>query len=173
MKKFLFILSAAFICFLVSCNSDKKEGGTSDATKKNIDAFNTVSNAFATGDPSKIDSVVASDFVDHGGMHGDGNRDSLKAMIAMMATDKTAKSETKLLLANDEYAVGWLHMTGTNDGTMGIKGASYEMSPIEVVKFKDGKATEHWSFWTVEDMMKMMPKTHVDTTKSSELPRER
>jgi predicted SnoaL-like aldol condensation-catalyzing enzyme len=170
MKKFLFILSAGAICFFVSCNNEKKEeGGTSDAAKKNIDAFNTVSDAFKSGDVSKIDSVVASDFVDHSGMHGDGNRDSLKAMVTMMSMDKTAKSETKLELANDDYVAGWLHMTGSSDGSMGPKGAPYDMSTIELVKFKDGKAIEHWSFVSMADMMKMMPQpgmeNKMDTTK--------
>jgi predicted SnoaL-like aldol condensation-catalyzing enzyme len=162
MKKLLFILSISAFCFLVSCNNDKKEkegaGGTTDAAKKNMDAFNTVSDAFKTGDVSKIDGVVAGDFVDHSGMHGDGNRDSLKAMITMMSMDKTAKSETKLELANDDYVTGWLHMTGTNDGSMGPKGTPYDMSTVEIVKFnKDGKATDHWSFISMGDMMKMMP----------------
>ena len=159
MKKFLFILSVGAICFLISCNNEKKEGegGVSDAAKKNMDAFNTVSDAFKSGDISKIDSVVASDFVDHSGMHGDGNRDSLKAMVTMMSMDKTAKSETKLELANDDYVAGWLHMTGTNDGNMGPKGTPYDMSTFELVKFKDGKAIEHWGFMSTGDVMKMMP----------------
>ena len=159
MKKFLFILSVGATCFLISCNNEKKEGegGVSETAKKNTDAFNTVSDAFKSGDITKIDSVVASDFVDHSGMHGDGNRDSLKAMITMMSMDKTAKSETKLELANDDYVAGWLHMTGTNDGSMGPKGTPYDMSGIELVKFKDGKAIEHWSFMSMADMMKMMP----------------
>ena len=164
MKKFLFILSVGAICFLISCNNEKKEaeGGMSDAAKKNMNAFNTVSDAFKTGDVSKIDSVVASDFVDHSGMHGDGNRDSLKAMVSMMSMDKTAKSETNLELANDDYVAGWLHMTGTSDGSMGPKGTPYDMSSIELVKFKDGKATEHWSFVSMAEMMKMMPQPGMD-----------
>ena len=164
MKKFLFILSVGAICFLISCNNEKKEGegGTSDAAKKNMDAFNTVSDAFKSGDISKIDSVVASDFVDHSGMHGDGNRDSLKAMITMMSMDKTAKSETKLELANDDYVAGWLHLTGTSNGDMGPKGTPYDMSSIELVKFKDGKAIEHWGFMSMGDVMKMMPQPGMD-----------
>jgi predicted SnoaL-like aldol condensation-catalyzing enzyme len=169
MKKFLFILCAGAVCFLVSCNNDKKEasGGMSEAAQKNVAAFNTVSDAFTSGDVSKIDSVVASDFVDHAGMHGDGNRDSLKAAIAMMSQDKTAKSETKLQLANDEYVSGWLHLTGTSDGSMGPKGSPYDINTTELVKFKDGKATEHWSFMSMGDVMKMMPQPAMDNKMDS------
>jgi hypothetical protein len=33
----------------------------------------------------------------------------------------------------------------------------YDMNGIEVVRFKDGKAVEHWAFMDARDMMKMMP----------------
>ncbi len=33
----------------------------------------------------------------------------------------------------------------------------YDMKSIEVAKFKDGKAVEHWSFMDMQGIMKMMP----------------
>ncbi|HEY5967104.1 MAG TPA: hypothetical protein VIU35_03955, partial [Chitinophagaceae bacterium] len=66
MKKLFFILSATASFLLPACNDkDSANGGMSEAARKNLDAFHTVSNAFETGDISRIDSVVASDFVDH------------------------------------------------------------------------------------------------------------
>jgi hypothetical protein len=46
-------------------------------------------------------------------------------------------------------------------------GTNVDMSPIEVSKFKDGKATEHWTFMQPAEMMKMMPAmgNKMDTTK--------
>ncbi len=32
-----------------------------------------------------------------------------------------------------------------------------DMTTVDVVKFKDGKAVEHWSYMDPKDMMKMMP----------------
>lgn len=168
MKKFLFILSAVAICFLVSCTGkDSGGGGMSDAAKKNLDAFHTVDDAFMSGDVSKIDSVVASDFVDHGDK-GDGNRDSLKAMIVKMHNSgKDAKTETKKEFADDEYVMGWMRWTGTSDGSMeGMPAGPYDMTAIEVVRFKDGKAVEHWAFMEPREMMKMMSKQPVDTAKT-------
>jgi len=158
MKKFLFILSTAAICFLVSCKGkDSGGGGMSDAAKKNLDAFHAVNDAFMTGDVSKIDSVVASDFVDHN-EKGEGNRDSLKAMIIKMhKSEKDSKSETIKEFADDEYVMGWMHWTGVSDGTMeGMPAGTYDMKAIEVVRFKDGKAVEHWAFMEPREMMKMM-----------------
>ena len=157
MKKYLFILSAGFICLLNSC-SDKKEGaGMSDKAKKNLEAFHVVDSAFQTGNTSRIDEVVASDFVDHTNK-GDMGRDSLKAMITMMKNSgSNMKSEVKKALADDEYVMAWMRWTGTSDGSMGMPVGPFDMSAIEVVRFKDGKAVEHWSFMEAREMMKMMP----------------
>jgi predicted SnoaL-like aldol condensation-catalyzing enzyme len=164
MKKFISILCSTGFIFLVSCNS--KEAGMSDTAKKNLDAFMTVSNSFQTGDTSQIDDVVAADFVDHTDK-GDRGRDSLIAMIAeMKAANMQMKSEVIKSFADDEYVFGWMRWTGTGNGQMGMPMGPYEMSGIEVVKFKDNKAVEHWSFMEPREMMKMMPSTHADTSKS-------
>ena len=44
-------------------------------------------------------------------------------------------------------------------GPMGAApaGTKYDMTVVHVSKFKDGKATDHWEYMTMGDMMKMMP----------------
>jgi hypothetical protein len=70
--------------------------------------------------------------------------------------DPSMKFETKKQLADDEYAMTWYKMSGTGDGMMMPKGP-FEMNTIEVVRFNsDSKAVEHWSFGSMEEMMKMM-----------------
>jgi len=157
MKKIFFILSAAASFLLPACNEKSSDnGGMSEAAKKNLDAFHAVDNAFQTGDISRIDSLVASDFVDHT-PKGDYNRDSLKTMITMMKNSGTMKSEIKKELADDEYVMGWMHWTGTSNGSMpDMPAGPYDMNGIEVVRFKDGKAVEHWAFMDAREMMKMM-----------------
>ena len=128
----------------------------SDKTKKNIEASHVISKAFGSGDTSGIDAVVASDFVDHTD-RGDMGRDSLKAMIAMMHTmNKDMKMETIKEMADDDYVFSWMRYTGTSDGSMGMPKGPYDMKAIEVVKFKDGLAIEHWGFMEPREMMKMM-----------------
>ena len=90
MKKSLLAISSCLFLFCMSCNNkagdDKMGGGKmSDQAEKNIAASHVVSDAFQSGDISKIDSVVASDFVDHT-ERGDMGRDSLKAMITAIVT---------------------------------------------------------------------------------------
>jgi|RhiMethySRZTD1v2_1073278.scaffolds.fasta_scaffold2210093_2 predicted SnoaL-like aldol condensation-catalyzing enzyme len=165
MKKFFFILSSAACFLLPACTEkDSGNGGMSDAAKKNLDAFHAVDTAFQTGDISRIDSVVASDFVDHT-PKGDRNRDSLKAMITMMKNAGTMKSEIKKEFADDEYVMAWMHWTGTSDGSLpDMPAGPIDMNGIEVVRFKDGKAVEHWAFMDARAMMKMMGSAQMPTS---------
>jgi predicted SnoaL-like aldol condensation-catalyzing enzyme len=168
MKKFLSLFAVAILFSCVSCNNDKDEKtASSESTstekkdnskaEKNLAAFHEVTKAFDSGDPAKIDDVVASDFVDHS-EQGNKNRDSLKAMILGMKADvKDGKTEIIKELADDDYVFGWLRFTGTSGGKSGMPAGPYDMTSVEVVKFKDGKAVEHWAFMDPADMMKMMP----------------
>jgi predicted SnoaL-like aldol condensation-catalyzing enzyme len=171
MQKTLFLALCCGLLAITSCG-DKKDSTTSSTAenksvdhemstgdKAKLDAYNTVSNAFQTGDVSKIDGVVAEDFLDHGDMKDVKGRDSLKAFIvAMHAKMKDAKSETINQVVSGDYVYSWMRYTGTSDGSMGMPAGPYDMSAIELVKFNnDNKAIEHWAFMEMREMMKMMP----------------
>ena len=161
MKKLLFVISAGFFCFLTSCSDKKETGGMSDAAKKNLDAVHGVNKAFDTKDFSKLGDYIAEDCIDHAGEHGDikGLANMKAEFEKMVAGQENAKTEVIKELADDEYAMVWQRYTGTlKTDQMGKKaGDTYDMTAVEVIKFKDGKATEHWSFMQPSDMMKMMP----------------
>lgn len=169
MKKIISPVFAALICICTSCNNPvTTEGNTGkDSTlQKNMAAFDEVTRAFQTGDISKIDNVVSPDFVDHTDQ-GDKGRDSLKAGITMMHDKfKDMKSETINEAANGDYVYGWMRYSGNSDGTMGMPKGPFNMTSIELVKFNNGKAVEHWNFMQPQDMMKMMPPPPaIDTVK--------
>jgi predicted SnoaL-like aldol condensation-catalyzing enzyme len=158
MKKFLFILSAGSVFLFTSCADKKKEGGSgaSDKAAKNLASNHIVMDAFGTGDISKIDSAVAGDFVMHA-EPANQNRDSLKAQIIKgHQSDPTMKMETVKELADDDYVFSWVKMSGNSDGSMGMPKGPYTMNTVEVSKFKDGKASDHWSFCDMHEMMQMM-----------------
>ena len=164
MKKIVLLFTAGLFCCLVSCQNEESTTAAPETkednsmAKKNLEACHVVTNAFDTGDTSKIDGVVASDFVDHTD-RGDKNRDSLKTMIAMWKADsKDNKTEIIKELADEDYVFSWLRFTGTSGGKMGMPAGPYNMTSIEVVRFnKDGKAVEHWGFMEPREMMKFMP----------------
>ena len=137
----------ALLLFFTSCNDAEKTSGPSATAQKNLDAFHTVAKAFDTGDISQIDSVVASDFVDHRPYGDVIGPDSLKAYITMMKNAGSMKSEIKKELADDEYVMAWMRWTGTSNVAMeGMPAGPFDMNGVEVVRFKDGKAVEHWAF---------------------------
>ena len=150
--------------FLIySCNNST-EGSTASAppsgkssmAEKNMAASHIVNKAFETGDASMIDSAVAADFVDHTDQ-GDKGRDSLKAMITMMHKDfPDMKSETIKEVGDDDYVFSLMRFTGTSNGQMGMPKGPYDMHTVQVVRFKDGKAVEHWEYTNWQEMEKMM-----------------
>jgi predicted SnoaL-like aldol condensation-catalyzing enzyme len=167
MKQIISLFAIAFVFALVSCSNDKTESTGTDTmssekksspmAEKNLASNHTVMSAFMSGDVSGIDSVVASNFVGHS-EHGEWNRDSLKAMIPMMhKMNPDMKMESVRDMADDDYVFSLVRMTGTSDGNMGMAKGPYDMKTVEVTKFKDGKAVEHWSYVDPVDMMKMMP----------------
>jgi len=169
MKKNLIPMVCFAIC-LMSCNNDNKPvvaadtaaaGSTISAkAQKNLDAMHTVTKAFETGDVNGIDSVIASGFVDHTDKGDKKGVDSLKAMIKMSHdADKTMKMEIVKELADDDYAFSLMHYSGTGDGKM-MPAGPYDMHSVEVVKFSDGKATEHWGYMEMGEVSKMMGAMH-------------
>ena len=160
MKKIFFAAVAAVI-YLTSCN-DAATTKTSDAREKNMAANDGISKAFETGDVSKLDSFVSADFVDHTDRGDKKGIDSLKAMVTMVhGSFKDMKQEKVHEVADDDYVFSWMHYTGTSDGAMGMPKGPYSMNAIEVSKCKDGKATEHWGFVDMKEMMKMMPQPNM------------
>ena len=162
MKKHLTILSSALIICFAACN-DKPAGGLSATAQKNVEAMHGVTNAFETKDFSKLGDYIAVDAVDHAGDNGDiKGLDSIKASFEKyMATVDNMKSSLIKELADDEYVMSWYRYTGTfKTAQMGHKaGEGFEMKMIELARFKDGKAVEHWGMMEPGDVMKMMGNT--------------
>ena len=167
MRKIFFLLSAAFFGFLPACNekASTTSGEMSDAAKKNLDAFHAVAKAFETGDVSQIDSVVAKDFRDHRPYGDVIGPDSLKTLITMMKNAGTMKSEIKKELADDEYVMAWMRWTGITTVPMdGMPAGPVDMNGVEVVRFKDGKAVEHWAFMPPPPPMTNLPQQQTPST---------
>ena len=167
MKKYLLILATGFACLFTSCKG-KKEGGTSDKAKKNLETAQAITKMFETGDMSKAGDYIATDAVDHTGMNGDVvGLDSIKASFAMfMKMMSDMKNEAVRELADDDYVFQWMKESWTMKvDAMGMKaGEKGNMDAIEVSKFKDGKVSDHWAFISYTDMMKMMNKGQAKDT---------
>lgn len=159
MKKILLMPAALSGIFLISCTNNS---GPSAAAKKNLDAMHGIQQCFDTKDFSKLGDYIATDAVDHAGDQGDikGLANMKTEFEKMSAGNENSKTTIIKELADDDYVMSWLHFTGTiKTDQMGYKaGEKYDMKAIELAKFKDGKATEHWTFLEPAEMMKMMSK---------------
>jgi predicted SnoaL-like aldol condensation-catalyzing enzyme len=155
----IFLSAVVITTCLVACN-DTKTGSaskTDDASQKNIEASKRIADAFQTGNTAAIDSFVADDFIDHTDRGDKIGKDSLKAMINMVhSTMKDMKAENLSVTAENDHVFHWIKFTGTSDGSMGMPAGPYTMHTMEVSRFKDGKAVEHWAYMETQEMMKMM-----------------
>jgi len=157
MKKLFFILTVVILNSLIACNS-----GMSATAKKNKEVNEAITKAYESGDFSKMGDYIAADAVDHASENGV----DIKGLDNIVAEMKKyhdqmpdMKSETFRTMADDEYVMTWSKASGTakTDG-MGVKaGQTISMTSVDVAKFKDGKAVEHWIFMDPKDMMGMMP----------------
>ena len=159
MKKLLFLTTITSLFFFTSCDNDK-EAGMSEKAEKNLEAMHGITKCFDTKDFSKLGDYIAEDAVDHAGEQGDikGLANMKAEFEKMSAGMDNGKTEVIKELADDDYVMSWMHFTGSlKTDMMGMKaGDKYDMAAIEVSKFKDGKAVEHWTFMQPADMMKMM-----------------
>jgi predicted ester cyclase len=169
MKKIFCFAAVSTLMLLMSCtdSSDKTMSSTStDSTAKSEVEVNqannrAIMNAIEKGDSSAIDSLIASDAVDHAGPHmTEVKGDSLKSMLSNM---HKGVSDLKIDIIRDaadgDYVFTLSRMTGTTtNSSMGMPAnTKMDMTGVDLVKFKDGKAVEHWSYMDPKDMMKMMP----------------
>lgn len=150
MKKLLFFSLVTGCGFCLSCNNEK--GGMSATAKKNMEVNAAITKAYMSGDFSKMGDYIAKDAIDHGGETGDiKGLDSIVAQMKVYhAQMPNAKSETIKEMADDEYVMTWSKVSGD------MGGKPMNMTSIDVAKFKDGKAVEHWIYMDPKDMMKMM-----------------
>ena len=150
MKKILLVCLAAGSIFFVSCNSG---GGMSATAKKNLEVNDAIMKAYEAGDFTKMGDYIAADAVDHGGETGDikGLDNIVSEMKRYRTMMPNMKVEMTRSLADDEYVYTWGKMTGT------MNGKTVTMSSVDVSKFKDGKAVEHWVYMDPKEMMQMMP----------------
>jgi len=158
MKKFLIIACAVILCFFTSCSNSAGGNGQGE---KNIAVAHAINRAIETGDVNKLDQYIASDGVDHSGEHGDiKGLDSIKASLKEFHDHyPDLKLEELQDAANGDYVFTLTRFTGTNSvASMGAPGGThFDMNGVHILKVKDGKVTDHWEYFTMADMMKMMP----------------
>lgn len=160
MRNFVFatFLSISVVGFSCSDSSMASvEGKSNPRIQKNLEAWHAVSMAFATGNTAQLDSVLSDDYIDHTPRGDYIGRDSVKANVARtQANIKDIKMETIKELVDEEFGFFWMRFTGNRIDAKGEISGPFDLTAIQVVRFKDGKAVEHWEYSEVKELLKMM-----------------
>jgi predicted ester cyclase len=151
MKKVFFAASAALCFYFISCTNN---GGNNE----NLSASRDIMKGIETGDSSKLTSI-APDAVDHAGSMGEVHSgDSIKASLREMHNHvRDLKIDIMGDAANGDYTYTWSKMSGTAlDSLMGFPaGQPFSVRSVDIIKFQNGKAVEHWAFVDQQDLMAM------------------
>lgn len=171
MKKALLLLMMGFM--VASCG--EKKDPMAETKAKNIEAFKAWDSAMKANDYSAFDKYLAPDFVEHHPMPGsEPTREGMKKAFQEMRKGwPDMKWTYKSIWADGDIVIGHYDMTGTNTGPMmGMPATNktINVSGVDIVKFKDGMAVEHWMYG--EDMKMMtqlglMPPMDGSGTKST------
>ena len=164
MKKLFCLTGIGILLLLMSCTdsttTSTDTNGTSQA-EENLAKNRKVYKAIETGDVATLESLIASDAVDHQGPNGTEIKgtDSVKHMLADIHNHLTdGKFEVIADATNGDYIFTLARVTGTTaDSSWGMPpGTKLDEKGVDVVKIKDGKMVEHWGFVDAAVMMKRM-----------------
>lgn len=152
MKQLIFAASAALCFSLVACTNNN------NGNDKNLSTTRDIFKGIETGDTTKFASIPP-ESVDHAGPMGEiHNGDSIKAMLAGIHSHiKDLKIEIVNIASSGDYVYVWNKWTGTAlDSSMGFApNQPFTTSGVEIIKYNDGKAMEHWGFIDQKEVMDM------------------
>ncbi len=161
MKRTLSLLSCIVMVALLS--SCMKGGGANpssaiaDSNKAKTQAFyDQIINAHSV---NNLDNFIATSFTDHNpdpGMNGVGIENNKKNFMMWFASMPDVQIHVDNMVADSDMVWVMYHMTATMKGDMGpmkATGKSCNVGGIDVIKIKDGKATDRWGYY---DQMAMM-----------------
>lgn len=105
-----------------------------------------------------IDELVSEDFVEHEAFPGlPKGRDGLKQFVTMMRTAfPDLHFHAEFMISEGDRVAAYITMSGTHKGEfmgMPASGKRFETKAVDIIRFADGKAVEHWG---VTDALAMM-----------------
>ena len=161
MKAIIFFAALIMLSLIYSCNSPATATSSGSATTDSMKLLDEqVYKGFVSGDFSAFEKMTSPDIVDHGiGDKDVVGKDSVEKYLKEMNTQiKDLKFDVLSESADSNYSMTLVRMTGvSNDAKTGMPvGTQMDMTSVDVLKWKDGKVTEHWNYMDPRDMMKMM-----------------
>lgn len=141
-----FAVLTSITCLAVAfsaCNTTKSALKSTDADatqrQRNLAADAALIGIFESGDVDKLDAIIDPAFVNHASTGDRVGLDSLKTGVRTFhARMKRVKIDRKHQLTDGNYISDWVRFNGA-DPSMAFEG-------MEVTRYMNGKAVEHWFF---------------------------
>jgi len=119
---------------------------------------------FGTGDAAGIEECVAAEFVEHAPPPPGITSTGLQSLKDIIAWSHTAYPDMKMTVLSSamEGDMLFVHFNqkGTNSGAMGpdmpATGKAIDVSGVDIIRFANGKAVEHWGYWDETTMMQQL-----------------
>jgi steroid delta-isomerase-like uncharacterized protein len=138
-------------------------------SEPNTAAFIAICNIFNTGDLTRVEDLLADDYIEHDLPPGiEQGVIGFRQLVAMYRSAfPDVRSWVEQVVAQDDLVAARLVTTGTHTGTlMGIPatGKKINIQEFHVCRFTNGKCVEHWG---LVDMMTMMQQLGVAPLQSA------
>ncbi len=173
MKLVLWIVTLLLSGSVVGCHNNN--GGISDEAQKNLQAAKAIRESIEGNHLDKLSDFIATDCIDHAGDRGDiKGLDSIRAQLRQWNDMAEGKTTVIKELADELYVMSWTRNSGKYKSTgYGHKpGDAFELQSLEIIRFRDGKAVEHWSMMPPADALKMIAATSAPVTMSNAVIKE-
>lgn len=132
----------------------------SKSQAKNKEITAKIFKAFDDGDANALENLIAQDVVSHSEMPPEIKSTGLPAVKEILKMHKAAfpdiKTKIHVMAVAGDTVITYFTSTGTNSGPfMGMPATNKKINTegVDIIRFKNGKAVEHWGIY---DNMKMM-----------------
>lgn len=149
--------------------ADHKAMLTADSTEKAnaaacIACFEKVFAMMSSGDVTGIEDCISENMVEHAAPPPGITTTGLQGLKDIIAWQKAAFPDMKMTILHSsvEGDLAFVHFNqkGTNTGAMGpdmpATGKAIDINGVDIVRFENGKAMEHWGYWDETRMMQQL-----------------
>lgn len=129
-----------------------------------IACFEKIFAMFGSGDVTGIEECISENMVEHAAPPPGITTTGLQGLKDIIAWQKGAFPDTKMTILSSsvEGNMAYVHYNqkATNSGPMGpnmpATGKSIDINGVDIVRFENGKAVEHWGYWDETRMMQQL-----------------
>lgn len=120
-----------------------------DAGNKAI--YERLMKAYRTNDKNVLEELIDEEFVSHNpdaNVQGSGKEAWIATAALYVSANPDMASESMITIAEGDWVAGTAIVSATNTGEVagGLKptGQSWKATALDMIRFEDGKAVEHW-----------------------------